>query len=485
MRIYFLNPPFLPHFVRCGRWQGASARSGGMDYPKWLAYATGVAEQFFEHVRLVDAPARKWDQKDVIEDVQKFKPDLVVVDSNFSSMENDIQVTESLKNVLGNATTVLVGPPVSQFADEILANEGIDLIASFEFDFTIKEIAEALRDGKDFTDIKGISYKKEGKIIQNPNRPYTTSEDLDSMPFVSDIYKQHLEIKDYFLSQSLYPEVQIFTGRGCPNRCTFCSWPVTLMGKKYRSRSAKNIVDEFEYITMELPEVKEIFIEDDSFTISTKLVRDVCQELIRRKINIVWSCNSRATLDYETLKLMKDAGCRLLIVGYESGSDEILLAIKKGVNKEQMKKFTAAAKKAGLLVHGDFIIGLPGETKETAEKTLQFIKELKPNILQVAVATPLPGTEFYNYVKENGYITIDDLRDSVDENGYQKCIISYPDLTTNEIEFYVDKALKSYYLSPLFVPVALSNVFRKNGIQELKSMLMSAATFFKYVGREK
>jgi radical SAM superfamily enzyme YgiQ (UPF0313 family) len=483
MRIYFLNPPFLPHFVRCGRWQGASARSGGMDYPKWLAYATGVAEQSFEHVRLADAPARKWDYSEVIEDVQKFKPDLLVVDSNFSSLENDIQITESLKNAIGNVTTVLVGPPVSQFADEILSHEGIDLIASFEFDFTIKEIAEALRDGTDFTDIKGISYKKEGQIIHNPIRPYTTSEDLDSMPFVSDVYKRHLDIKDYFLSQSLYPEVQIFTGRGCPNRCTFCSWPVTLMGKKYRSRSAKNIVDEFEYIAKKLPEVKEIFIEDDSFTISTKLVRDVCQELIRRKINIVWSCNSRATLDYETLKLMKNAGCRLVIVGYESGSDETLLTIKKGVNTQQMRSFTKSAKKAGLLVHGDFIIGLPGETKETAEQTLQFIKELKPHILQVAVATPLPGTEFYNYVKEKGYITIDDLKDSIDENGYQKCIISYPDFTKNDIEFYVDKALKSYYLSPSFVPVAFSNVLRRNGIHELESMFKSAGTFLKYISR--
>jgi radical SAM superfamily enzyme YgiQ (UPF0313 family) len=255
------------------------------------------------------------------------------------------------------------------------------------------------------------------------------------------------------------------------------------MGKKYRSRSAKNIADEFEYIKKELPEVKEVFIEDDSFTISTKLVREVCNELIQRNLNIVWSCNSRATLDYETLSLMKKAGCRLLIVGYESGSDETLLTIKKGVDKEKMKNFTRDAKKAGLLIHGDFIIGLPGETKESAEKTLQFIKELKPNILQVAVATPLPGTEFYNYVKENDFITVDDLKDSIDGNGFQQCIISYPDFTKEDIEFYVDKALKDYYLSPSFIPVAVSNVCRKNGMHELKSMLKSAVTFLKYVNR--
>lgn len=483
MNIYFLNPPFVPNFVRCGRWQGASARSGGLDYPKWLAYATAVAEQSFEDVRLIDAPARKWDLSNVIDDIQRFNPDLLVVDSNFSSLQNDIEVTEQLKNHVENVTTVLVGPPVSQFADDILTNEGIDLIASYEYDFTIKEVAEAIRDGNDFNKIKGISYKIDRKVVHNPVRPYTTSEDLDNIPFVSKIYKKHLRIEDYFLSQSLYPEIQIFTGRGCPNRCTFCAWPVTLMGKKYRSRSAKNIADEFEYIVKEIPEINEIFIEDDSFTINTKLVRDVCQELIRRKLSIAWSCNSRATLDYETLKLMKKAGCRLLIVGYESGSDETLSTIKKGVNKERMKKFTKDAKKAGLLIHGDFIIGLPGETKESAEETLHFIKELKPNILQVAVATPLPGTEFYEYVKGNGYLTVDDLKDSIDVNGYQRCIISYPNFTTEDIEFYVDKALKSYYLSPSFVPVALSNILRKNGVHELKSMVKSAATFLKYVNR--
>lgn len=483
MRAYFLNPPFVPNFVRCGRWQGAAARSGGLDYPKWLAYATGVVGESFKDVRLVDAPARRWNLDEVTIDVKNFNPDLLVVDSNFSSLENDIEVTESLKNCLENVTTVLVGPPVSQFADKILSHSGIDLIASFEYDFTIKEVAEALNDNRSLEHIKGISYKKEGKILHNPAREYTTSEDLDKIPFVSKVYKKHLNINDYFLSQSLYPEIQIFTGRGCPNKCSFCSWPVTLMGKKYRSRSAENIVDEFEYIKRELPEIKEIFIEDDSFTINTKLVQEVCNELIRMKLNLVWSCNSRATLDYETMKLMKKAGCRLLIVGYESGSDEILKTIKKGVSIERMKKFTREAKKAGLLIHGDFIIGLPGETIETAEQTLHFIEELKPNILQVAVATPLPGTEFYRYVKKNGYITVDDLKDSIDENGFQQCIISYPQFTKKDIEFYVDKALKQYYLSPSFIPVAISNVCRKNGTHELKSMLKSAETFLKYVSR--
>jgi len=483
MKIYLLNPPFVPNFVRCGRWQGAAARSGGLDYPKWLAYATGVLEETFE-VRLVDAPARKLNKEDVIKDVKKFKPNLIVVDSNFSSLSNDINVTKSLKEHTG-ATTVLVGPPASQFPEQILQNGGVDVVAKFEYDFTLREIAEAIEKGNGFKEIKGISYKENGKIVHNPNREFTTSEDLDNMPFVSEVYKKHLNIRDYFLSQSLYPEVQIFAGRGCPHRCTFCSWPVTLMGRKYRARSAENIADEFEWIKENLPEVKEIFIEDDTFTINKKLVRQFCEEIKNRKIDITWSCNARADLDYETMKKMKETGCRLLIVGYESGSDEILKNIKKGITTEQMKNFTKEAKRAGLMIHGDFIIGLPGETKETADKTLKFIKELKPNILQVAIASPIPGTEFYEYVKKNEFLLTDDMEESIDEKGFQKCIVSYSEFTKEEIESYVDRALKEYYLSPSFMPIVMKNILRKNGLHELKGMIKSAKVFFGYMGRKR
>lgn len=485
MKVYFLNPPFVPNFVRCGRWQGAAARSGGLDYPKWLAYATGVVGERFGDVRLIDAPANKWDREMVLDDAKEFNPDLIVVDSNFSSLSNDIQVTKLLKKNIPESKTVLVGPPVSQFPEMILNNNGVDFIARFEYDFTIKELAEAIDQNASLTGIKGISYKENGKIIHNPDREFSSSDNLDKMPFVSKIYKEHLNIKDYFLSQSLYPEIQIFAGRGCPNQCTFCSWPVTLMGKKYRARSAENLADEFEYIRKELPEVREIFIEDDTFTLNKKLVGTFCDEIKRRQIDIAWSCNARATLDYTTMKAMKGAGCRLLIVGYESGSDEILKTIKKGVDTDQMRAFTRDAKKARLMIHGDFIIGLPGETKETADKTLQFIKELKPNLLQVAVATPLPGTEFYDWVKKNGFMLVDNLEESIDANGYQKCIISYPEFTKDDIETYVDKALKEYYLSPSFIPVAICNVLRKNGMHELKGMLTSAKTFLKYMGRNK
>lgn len=481
MKIYLLNPPFVKGFVRCGRWQGAAARSGGMDYPKWLAYATALLEETSK-TKLVDAPARKMDIENVIRDAKDFRPNLLVIESNFSSLHNDINAAALLKQSTG-AQTIFVGPPASQYSDLILQNDGVDIVAQFEYDFTIREIAESLENNCDLKGIKGISYKEKGKIIHNGNRDLSTSEDLEKIPFVSEIYKKHLNIYDYFLSQSLYPEVQIFAGRGCPQRCTFCSWPVTLMGRKYRARSALNIANEFEYIQDELPNVQEIFIEDDTFTISSKLVRAFCEEIKKRKIDISWSCNARADLDYETMREMKRAGCRLVIVGYESGSDEILKTIKKEVTTQQMKDFTRDVKRARILIHGDFIFGLPGETKETADKTKRFIKELKPNILQVAVATPIPGTEFYNWARQNNYLIYKDLEESIDSSGYQKCIISYPEFSKNDIECYVDRALKEYYLSPSYIPVALENILRKGGYQELKLMLRSVKSFYRYLDR--
>jgi len=252
------------------------------------------------------------------------------------------------------------------------------------------------------------------------------------------------------------------------------------MGRKYRARSAENIADEFEWIRDNLPEVKEIFIEDDTFTVNKKLVREFCKEVKGRKIDITWSCNSRADVDYGTMKMMKEAGCRLLIVGYESGSDEILKNIKKGITTGMAREFTKNAIKAGLLIHADFIIGLPGERRETAKKTLEFIKEIKPDILQVAVATPIPGTEFYDYVKKNGYLLIDDMGESIDENGYQNCIVSYPEFTKDDIKEWVNKILKSYYLNPSYIPTFIRGVIGGGGIAHAKSVFKAARGFLKY-----
>lgn len=490
MKVYFLNSPFVPRYSRNSRW-AARCRGGALYYPIWLAYTVGVLEEEGHKVRLVDAPAWDWDVETVVEDARKFKPEVIISECNFQSLTNDLKILKKIKNDIG-AISIVVGPPTSQFPERIL-DSGADIATRFEYDFTVRDIVNALEKGQALENVRGISFKEEGKekgteegkIIRTSDREFISPEELDTIPFVSKTYKKHLNLDDYFLGHTLSPMVQIFTSRGCPNLCTFCSWPSTLMGRKYRVRSVENVVDELEYISKELPEVREIFIEDDTFTVNKKRILDVCSEIKERDLNITWSCNSRANLDYESMKAMKIAGCRLLDVGYESGNNQLLKNMKKRITTAESKQFTKDAKKAGLMILADFIIGMPGETKATAEQTIRFAKEIKPNIVQFSVATPIPGTEFHDIASKNGYLLVDDTEKSLDSEGFQKCIISYPDFTQEDIEYYVDKALKSYYLTPAYVPVAFSNIMRKDGVHELKNMAMSAKGFFKYLSRGK
>ena len=488
MRVYFLHPPFvsngktLSKFHRCTRWQGVVSLGGTYWYPIWLSYATGVIEDAGYQAKLVDASAKEWGVPEVRHDIDAFDPDMLVIESNFSSVKNDIDIIQQLKQD-GDFLAVLVGPPASQFHEAMLENDHVDVVGRYEYDLTIRDLAAATEQGTDLGEVLGISYRRGGDTVQTPDRPFTTSEQLDAIPFVTSVYKNHLDIRDYTLSHTLYPMVQVFTARGCPNQCTFCSWPRTFIGTKFRARSVTNIVDEFEYVNNQLPEVKEIFIEDDTFTIDKKRVREICAEVQKRDLDVRWSCNARATLDYETMRIMKSAGCRLIDVGYESGSDQILKNIKKGVKIVDSKRFTADAKKAGLKILGDFMFGLPEETEDTIRQTVRFIKDIKPDLLQISVATPIPGTEFYQWVSDNGYLLESDPSKSIDENGYQRCIISYPNMSTEDLVCRVEEALKEYYFSTSYAKIAMRNIVGRDGLHELSGLIRSARVFLKHANR--
>lgn len=480
MRIYMLNPPYFPHFGREMRWQD-TGRGGTLYYPIWLSYATGLLEQKGHKVRLVDCPAWNWSIDEVLRDLKRFKPDMIVVGASFTSLNNDLNISGRIKQEF-ELPIVMVGPPTSQFPEKML--NVVDIVARYEYDFTLAELAEKLESNKNLDDVLGISFKKNGRIVHNPNRPWSNSRQLDELPFVSEVYKEHLNIYDYFLNYSLYPMVQIFTGRGCPYQCTFCAWPQTFIGRKYRARSINNILDELEWIEENLPEVKEVFFEDDTFTVSKKRVLEFCKEYKKRGLEISWSCNARVdTLDLETMREMKKANCRFLIVGFESADNQILKNIKKGFTVEQAREFAKNVKKAGLFLHADFIIGLPSETRETIEKTRKFIKEIKPEQLQVSVVTPFPGTELYEWYKERGYLITDDPNEYLDEQGHQKSIVSYPWLSAEEIVKEVDNILKEYYLSIDYIPVALKQILRRKGLQEAKRLYYSAKMFLRYISR--
>ncbi len=484
MKVLLLNAPYKPNYARDMRWND-TGRGGTLYYPVWLAYATGILEQAGFECDLIDCATIPADCI-IFDTIQLDQYCVVIIDTSFPSLNVDIEFVKELKRYLPRIIMVMVGAPCSQFADKML-NAGIDYVCRWEFDFVLRDLLTALRDGKDTRYINGVSVKICGNYQHNPYRPWSTGPELDSIPFVSSVYKKHLDITKYMLnySHSLVPEVQIFTSRGCGyGQCAFCNWPQTLMGRKYRARSVDNVIAEFQWIESNMPEVKQVFIEDDTFTSDKKRVIEFCAKYLNSGLHLPWGAQARVGLDVYTMCDMKRANCMMIDVGYESGNDNILKTCKKGITTEQIRDFAKDARDAGMSVHGNWIIGLPGENKETIKQTWNLIKETKADAITVAVVSPFPGTEMYNQLKTSGNLITDDPNEYLDAMGHQKSIVSYPGLSAEEIKQTVDSFLKKYYLSFSYVPIALRRILSPNGWNELKVLWRSAKAFLKYL-REK
>ena len=325
--------------------------------------------------------------------------------------------------------------------------------------------------GKPLEQIAGIAYREPGtgKIVHTADRP--PLEDLDAMPHATDVYLRDLDVKRYDVPFLLHPYVSLYTTRGCPAQCTFCLWPQTLSGHPWRKRSTDDVVAEMKKAKEYWPWVKEFFFDDDTFNIQKARTIELCEKL--KPLGLTWSCTSRVTTDYDTLKAMKDAGCRLMIVGFESGSPQILKNIKKGATVERALAFTKDAHKLGLVIHGDFILGLPGETRETIRQTINFAKHLDCETIQVSVAHAYPGTELYEYVKSNGFLTAESM---VDEGGHQMAHIEYPGLPADEVMEMVHRFYDEYYFRPkaafrIIYKAAFTKEDRARLYKEAKSFL--------------
>jgi radical SAM superfamily enzyme YgiQ (UPF0313 family) len=467
MRILTLNPPYLPRYSR-GQRSPAVTKSGTLYYPIWLAYATGILEQAGHQVRLVDAPAADLDLADIVRLAQDFRPELVAIETSTPSIYNDVHVGEAIKSVLPNCFVVLVGTHVSALPEETLVlSTATDAVARREYDYTLRDLAAALEAGHDtsstlstsLTTVAGLSYRYEGRVIHNPDR--SLIQDLDSLPFVSQVYSRHLHIPDYFYAMARHPVVTLITGRGCPYACTFCLFPQTLHMRGYRCRSVENVVAEFEWIQEHLPHVRDIFIEDDTFTVNHQRCRELCQALIARGLRLTWTANARADVDYETLRLMRVAGCRSLCVGFESGDQAILDNMGKSITVEKMRAFMADARRAGILVHGCFMVGNPGETRATMERTLAFAQELNPDTAQFFPIMVYPGTAAYEWARAKGYLTTQDFSQWLTPTGMHNTVVSYPWLTAEEMVAFCDRARRSFYLRPRYIVAKLTQMLTR------------------------
>jgi radical SAM superfamily enzyme YgiQ (UPF0313 family) len=274
--------------------------------------------------------------------------------------------------------------------------------------------------------------------------------------------------------------VVIVTGRGCPFHCTYCVYPQTLQGHKYRKRSINNIVEEFLFIKNNFPEVKEIMVEDDTLTVDKERCRELSLALVDAgATEIPWSANSRPDVDLETMRLMKKANCRLFCVGFESGDQKILDNIKKATKLTVISTFRNDARKAGILIHGCFMVGNKGENKETLKKTLEMAKRLNPDTAQFYPIMVYPGTEAYEYFDKRGWITTKNYRKWITEDGLHSSVVSNPDLTYEELVAYCDSARRIFYLRPTYIISKIFQIFTHPG--EAKRIFKGFFTLLKYL----
>lgn len=434
-------------------------------YPTWLAQPAALVEGS----KLIDAPAHDLSFEDIAPEAGL--RDLIVLHTSTPSFAQDVKTAEMMKALNPSLKIGMIGAKVAVDAEGSLkASEAIDFVARNEFDFTIKDIA----DDQPWSSIKGISYRNaQGVIVHNADRPMI--ENMDALPFVSPIYKRDLVIEKYFGGYLKHPYVSFYTGRGCKSHCTFCLWPQTVGGHNYRTRSIAHVIEEVKYVMREMPQVKEIFFDDDTLTDNAPRVEALAKEL--GKLGVTWSCNAKANVPYATLKVMKDNGLRLLLVGYESGNQKILHNIKKGLRVDVARQFTKDCHALGIVIHGTFILGLPGETKETIEETIRYAKEINPHTIQVSLAAPYPGTFLYKQALDNGWF--DGTDHLLTDHGNQIAQLTYPHLSSTEIFDSVEDFYKRFYFRPGKIASIVGEMVRDRDM--MKRRLREGVEFFHFL----
>jgi hopanoid biosynthesis associated radical SAM protein HpnJ len=466
----FLNPPSVEGFDGgAGSRYQARREIRSFWYPTWLAQPAAMVPGS----RLIDAPPDGLTLDQIAPLAKEYE--LVVMHTSTPSFPNDARVAARLKEENPKLEIGMVGAHVGVLPMQSLHGApAVDWVAVGEFDYTCADIASGLP----LHEVGGIAYRDGGQIRLTPARP--TIENMDELPFVTDVYKRDLTIENYFIGYLQHPYVSLYTGRGCRSKCTFCLWPQTLGGHRYRVRSPDNVAAEMKHAKECFPQVKEFFFDDDTFT--DDLPR--CEEIARKlgKLGLTWSCNAKANVPRQTLEILRDNGLRLLLVGYESGNQQILNNIKKGIRVDIARQFTKDAKQLGITIHGTFILGLPGETPETIRETINYACEIEPETIQVSLAAPYPGTELYRQAQEQGWFEVR-ANDLIDPNGVQIASLNFPNLPSTVIFNSVEDFYRKFYFRPRKIVSMVGGMLRSPEV--MRRRLREGVEFFNFLRERK
>jgi hopanoid biosynthesis associated radical SAM protein HpnJ len=468
LRTLFLHPPSADGFDGgAGARYQARREIRSFWYPTWLAQPAALVPGS----RLVDAPPDGLTLDDVRPLARQY--DLCVMHTSTPSFASDVAVAEALKAENPQLTVGMVGAAVAVAPEPALrASAALDFVAGNEFDFTIEEVARGLPLAR----VAGLSYRTNGHVVHTPPRPIL--EDMDRLPFVTPVYRRDLTVENYAIGYLRHPYVSLYTGRGCRSKCTFCLWPQTVGGQRYRTRSVDHVAEEMALARRLFPEVREFFFDDDTFTDDLPRAEAIARRLGR--LGITWSVNAKANVPASTLEVLRDNGLRLLLVGYESGVQAILNNVKKGVRLDTARAFTRNAKRVGIAIHGTFILGLPGETRETIQETIRFAREIDPDTIQVSLAAPYPGTALHAEAQRNGWLESDGL---VDARGEQRSAIGYPHLPRAEIFQSVDLFYRRFYFRPRKMISLAGEMVRDRRV--LRRRLAEGREFLKFLRRHR
>lgn len=472
MNIFFVNPPLREwHFSRTQRSPGV-IKSGTMYYPYWLAHAAALVEEHEHQVFLMDCPADGKNRNDLLQKINDFKTDLLVIETSTPSYNYDLSTIEHIKKH-ADCHVCLVGTHSTvEWEDALNRCQDCDFVAIGEYDFTILDLANSLEQGKDIQSVAGLAYRENHSPQRTDYRP--PIEDMDSLPWIAPIYKRFLTIEHYHFTIATHPMVMLISGRGCKAKCFFCVYPQVMHGHAYRTRSPEHVIGEMKWIQENMPEVNEIVFEDDTFTFDRKRAVEIAGLVKKNNITLPWFANIRTNIDQGTLAALKDAGLRECAVGFESADDILLSNMRKGQTLQKEIEFMENCRDLDILVHGCFMVGFPGETKDTLTKTLDLSLKLNPDSAQFYPVMPYPGTGAYQWAKDNGYLATENFDEWLTEDGGHRCVINLPGLPPEELEKFCEHAFRRFHFRPKYMIKKLAQAIRdpKEGIRSISAALM-------------
>lgn len=470
MKVLIINPPWP------GKGYGTRSQNRiikhrsdkYLQYPIFLAYSAAQLKASGHKVAYIDSVIQDLDMPATLTEAGKMAPDAIFMETTTPSIEADYQSLTALKDVTG-AMIIVGGPHATYFHTRVLQEcPSIDVVIRHEFDTKIAAVVSNLSNLKR---IEGITYRDGDQITDNGDGQ--VQADLDRIPFPD---RETIPWQWYLEAwYSRRPFMNMMTARGCPYHCAFCLWPQSMYGHKQRFRSVENVIAELKML-IERYGLREVNIDDGTFTTNKKRVVEFCKRLQSEKLDLVWTCNGRVdNIDDEMLKAMKAAGCKMIRLGVESGSQEVLDRIKKGLTLRQIEEGVRRVKKHGIQALGGFMFGFPYDSRASVEATIQFAKKLSPDQVQFSINMCYPGTSLYEYAQENDLLLAGSFKEFDMTCGP---VVKTLDMSRAELQHILARAYREFYFRPRFILQTLLNL---RDIDEIKRAVRSLISLVKTI----